>query len=102
MTDQRRLCDVPVGAVVVVHSVAVGDAGQGRRLEDLGVIAGTVVRVERRAPLGDPTIYEVRNALLAIRRHDAELVDVELVDVELVDVELVDVEPVAPGSDAPR
>ena len=74
MTDGRRLCDVPVGAEVVVHSVAAGDAGQGRRLEDLGVIAGTVVRVERRAPLGDPTIYEVRNARLAMRKADAALV----------------------------
>ena len=81
MTDGRRLCDVPVGAEVVVHSVAAGDAGQGRRLEDLGVIAGTVVRVERRAPLGDPTIYEVRNARLAMRKADAALVLVtELAD----------------------
>ena len=32
--------------------------------------------MERRAPMGEPTIYEVRNALLAIRRHDAERVQV--------------------------
>ena len=57
------MCDVAVGAAVVVRSVAPGEAGQGRRLEDLGVIAGTIVRVERRAPMGDPTIYEVRNKL---------------------------------------
>lgn len=73
-----RLSEVPVGGVGVVREVAAGNHGQGRRLEDLGVINGTEVRVERRAPMGDPTIYEVRNALLAIRRHDAELVDVEL------------------------
>ena len=73
-----RLSEVPVGGAGVVRDVAAGNHGQGRRLEDLGVINGTTVRVERRAPMGDPTIYEVRNALLAIRRHDAELVDVEL------------------------
>jgi len=71
------LCDVAVGAAVVVRSVAPGEAGQGRRLEDLGVIAGTIVRVERRAPMGDPTIYEVRNARLAMRKADAALVQVE-------------------------
>ncbi len=74
---EMRLSDVPVGATTVIRTVAPGHHGQGRRLEDLGVIAGTEVRVERRAPLGDPTIYEVRNALMAIRRHDAELVEVD-------------------------
>jgi ferrous iron transport protein A len=53
-----------------------GPAGQGRRLEDLGVIEGTLVRVERRAPMGDPTIYEVCHARLAMRRADAALVHV--------------------------
>jgi Fe2+ transport system protein FeoA len=72
-----RLSEVPVGGSAVVRTVAPGNHGQGRRLEDLGVIAGTEVRVERLAPFGDPTIYEVRNALLAIRRHDAQLVDVD-------------------------
>lgn len=78
-----RLTEVSVGSTVVVRSVAAGNHQQGRRLEDLGVIAGTSVRVERRAPFGDPTIYEVRNAFLAIRRHDAELVEVEVADVAL-------------------
>lgn len=72
-----KLCDAPVGATVLVTSVLHGDHGQGRRLEDLGIIAGTVVAVERRAPLGDPTIYEVRRARLAVRRADAQLVEVE-------------------------
>ena len=66
-----------VGAAAAVRSVALGAAGKGRRLEDLGVIAGTIVRVERRAPMGDPTIYEVRNARLAMRKADAALVQVE-------------------------
>jgi len=78
-----KLSEVPVGAQVTVCSVALGAEGQGRRLEDMGVIAGTVIRVERRAPLGDPTIYEVRQARLAVRRADAALVDVEPVEAVL-------------------
>lgn len=70
------MCDVAVGTSVVVRSVDHGPAGQGRRLEDLGIIEGTLVRVERRAPMGDPTIYEVRNARLAMRKADAALVQV--------------------------
>jgi ferrous iron transport protein A len=73
---EQRLCDASVGTTVVVRSVDRGAAGQGRRLEDLGVIEGTLVRVERRAPMGDPTIYEVRHARLAMRRADAALVQV--------------------------
>jgi ferrous iron transport protein A len=76
MVREQRLCDVAVGTTVVVRSVANGPAGQGRRLEDLGIIEGTLVRVERRAPMGDPTIYEVRHARLAMRKADAALVQV--------------------------
>ena len=72
-----RLSDVAVGASVVVAGVEHGTDGQGRRLQDLGVIAGTPMRVERRAPMGDPTVYEVRSSRLAIRRADAALVLVE-------------------------
>ncbi|MEZ5273270.1 MAG: FeoA family protein [Ilumatobacteraceae bacterium] len=74
------LCDAPVGAVVTVVEVQPGPHGQGRRLEDLGIVAGTEVTVERRAPLGDPTVYEVRRARLAVRRVDALLVQVAVGD----------------------
>lgn len=80
MATITRLADVPVGAAAVIVAVANGEFGQGRRLQDLGLIAGTTVRVERRAPLGDPTIYEVRRARLAMRRADALLIEVELTD----------------------
>ena len=80
MHTTLRLADVPVGAAGLIVAVTPGEHGQGRRLQDLGLIPGTAVRVERRAPLGDPTIYEVRHARLAMRRADALLIEVELVD----------------------
>ena len=76
-----KLPDAPIGAEVVVAAVAAGDAGQGRRIEDLGFVVGTRVRVERRAPLGDPTVYEVRGSRIALRRDGAALVSVEPVAV---------------------
>lgn len=48
-----------------------------RRLLDLGLVPGTVVRALRRSPLGDPTAYEVRGTVLALRREDADQVLVE-------------------------
>ncbi|MCB0980573.1 MAG: ferrous iron transport protein A [Ilumatobacter sp.] len=69
-----------MGAVVTVVEVLAGPHGQGRRLEDLGIVAGTEILVERRAPLGDPTVYEVRRARLAVRRGDAQFVRVAVGD----------------------
>jgi Fe2+ transport system protein FeoA len=60
----------------VVCCVAQGADGRGQRLEDLGFLAGTEVAVERRAALGDPTIYELRGMRVALRKADAVLVEV--------------------------
>ena len=58
------------GACGVVESV---DASSpvGRRLEDLGFLPRTQVRVLRRAPLGDPVEYELRGYRLCMRRAEA-------------------------------
>ncbi|MBM3860287.1 MAG: DNA-binding protein [Verrucomicrobia bacterium] len=48
-----------------------------RRLMDLGFVPGTVVEVELRGPMGDPTGYRVRETLVALRREQAEWVLVE-------------------------
>jgi Fe2+ transport system protein FeoA len=77
-----KLSDLPVGSAGIVRSVDQGAAGQGRRLREVGFVPGTVVRVERRAPLGDPTVYFVRSTRFALRRAGAELVDVDPVEQE--------------------
>ncbi len=66
-------------------SVDPGSDGQGRRLASIGFVAGTTVRVERRAPLGDPTVFELRSTRIALRREGAALVAV------------APIEPTAPG-----
>ncbi|WP_136191926.1 MULTISPECIES: FeoA family protein [Actinomyces] len=49
-----------------------------RRLADLGFEPGRVIVVGRRAPLGDPTVYQVADYELSLRRRDAALVSVEV------------------------
>jgi len=44
----------------------------GRRLLDLGFVPGTPLRVLRSAPLGDPTVYEIRGTQLCLRRGEAD------------------------------
>lgn len=77
-----KLSEVAVGGTVVVQSVEPGPDGRGRRLEELGFLTGTVVHVERRAPLGDPVVYSLRGVRLAVRRGDVSLVTVTAVPAE--------------------
>ena len=48
-----------------------------RRLMDLGVLPGTVVGAELASPSGDPTAYRIRDALIALRRDQAEWIRIK-------------------------
>lgn len=71
-----NLADVAPGTSVVIDRVEVSATGTDARLEHMGFLPGTTVKVERRAPLGDPTVYELRGYRLALRRESAELITV--------------------------
>lgn len=43
-----------------------------RRLAELGIVVGTVLRLERSAPLGGPVMVEVQGSLVAIGRRLAQ------------------------------
>lgn len=47
-----------------------------RRMLDLGILPGTVITAELVSPGGDPTAYDVRGALIALRREQAQLINV--------------------------
>ncbi len=66
-----RLSEIAPGQSVVIVSVD-ADAPQGRRLQDLGFLPGTAVRVVRRAPLGDPIQFELRGCNLCLRKSEAD------------------------------
>ena len=69
------LAALPVGGRGLVAHVRAGDA-VGERLLDLGFVPGTPVLVLRRAPLGDPSVYELRGYQLCLRRSEAERIHV--------------------------
>lgn len=56
------------GGVVLGYA---GDRELHHRLQELGLVTGTVVRVRRCAPLGDPIELSVRGYHLSIRKQDA-------------------------------
>jgi ferrous iron transport protein A len=49
----------------------------GERLLDLGFLPKTPIRVLRRAPLGDPTEYELRGYRLCLRSTEAARIRVQ-------------------------
>ena len=57
------------GGVVLGY---VGEEDLHFRLKELGLVAGTRVRVRRCAPLGDPMELSIRGYHLSIRKQDAK------------------------------
>ena len=55
-------------------------AAAGRRLLDLGFLPETPLRVLRRAPLGDPVVYELRGYRICLRQADAARIRVRVQD----------------------
>jgi len=51
----------------------------GARLLDLGFLPDTQLQMIRPAPLGDPSVYELRGYQVCLRRADAEHVRVKIV-----------------------
>lgn len=65
------LSSLPPGTLARVVKITV-EGSLRRRLQDLGLIPGTAIRCQFRAPSGSPAAYEIRGALIALRRRDAE------------------------------
>jgi ferrous iron transport protein A len=49
-----------------------------RRLLDLGLVSNTNVVALQKSPSGDPTAYQIRGAVIALREEDAFNVLIEL------------------------
>lgn len=49
-----------------------------RRLLDLGFVAGALVEVMRRSPLGDPIAFRVSQTTIALRKEESSKIEGEL------------------------
>ena len=70
------LADVRIGDSCTVRKVACGRS-TAVRLMEMGLLPGSVVKVERKAPLGDPLVLSVDGYQLSIRKAEAALVAIE-------------------------
>ena len=74
----ETLAAVAVGQRGRVVGIARSCRGVERqRLLDLGVVPGTVIEAHMASPLGDPTVYRIRGAAIALRREQANLIQIE-------------------------
>lgn len=61
---------IEIGKTAIIDRVEAPFA-IAQRLGDLGFIPGTPVTAIRRAPLGDPGVYEIRGVQYCLRRSEA-------------------------------
>jgi len=73
----KFLSDLLPGEAGVVKKV-LGTSMIKRRIVDMGVVAGTIVEVQKFAPLGDPMEIKVKGFNLSLRKNEAEMIELEI------------------------
>ncbi len=63
----------------VITSVKVGGE-LGQRIRDMGLVPGTEISIQGRAPLYDPVALRVMGGTLSLRNNEADYIEVEIED----------------------
>ncbi len=70
----RQMQDNQAGIVTSVKA-----AGElGRRIRDMGLVPGTEIKVQGRAPLYDPVALRIKGFILTLRNKEADYIEVEV------------------------
>ena len=76
MGDRMKLTELNRGEKAVI--VKIGKLGElKKRLTDMGITSGEVIKLERDAPLGDPQQFLVKGTGIAIRKEDANHIEIK-------------------------
>jgi DtxR family Mn-dependent transcriptional regulator len=82
--ESERLTSLSLGESAEVVGIARSCRGPARRrLMDLGILPGTVIRAEMRSPSGGLCAYRVREALIALRGEQAKSIRIRKVKGEV-------------------
>lgn len=75
-----------MGDVLSLNSICIGESARvmklqteeymKRRFLDIGLTEGTVIKCVGKSPWGDPAAFQIRGAVIALRRSDCEGVKV--------------------------
>ena len=70
----RQMTDNQSGIISAV--TARGE--MGRRIRDMGLVPGTEIKIQGRAPLYDPVAVRVMGFTLTLRNNEADYIEVEV------------------------
>ena len=71
-----NLYELPLNTVGIVNNLDC-NGNIRRRLLDLGLVKGTKITPVFKSPSGDPTAYEIRKTLIALRKEDSKLINLK-------------------------
>lgn len=63
----------------IIKAIKVGGE-LGRRIREMGLVPGTEITVQGRAPLNDPVALRVLDSTLTLRNNEADYIMVEIKD----------------------
>ena len=63
----------------IIKAIKVGGE-LGRRIREMGLVPGTEITVQGRAPLNDPVALRVLDSTLTLRNNEADFIIVEIKD----------------------
>lgn len=62
----------------VMDLISYGDTR--RRMLDLGIIVDTIIEALHKSPSGDPTAYQIRGAVIALRKEEANKILIKCIN----------------------
>jgi len=71
--SMRQMKDNQCGTIASVRA----NGEMGRRIRDMGLIPGTKIKIQGRAPLYDPVALRVMGFTLTLRNSEADYIEVE-------------------------
>ncbi|MDQ3181644.1 MAG: ferrous iron transport protein A, partial [Acidobacteriota bacterium] len=71
-----NLTNLPIGATARILAVK-GNNAITRRLMEMGVVPGVIIRIIKSAPFGDPLEVRIRGYHLAMRKSEADAIEVQ-------------------------
>ncbi|KXZ38872.1 ferrous iron transport protein A [Alkalithermobacter thermoalcaliphilus JW-YL-7 = DSM 7308] len=71
------LSQLPIGESGEVLNLLLSGSSR-RRMLDLGIVKGATIKAVRKSPLGDPTAYYIKGALIALRKEEADQILIKI------------------------
>ncbi|MGD8257230.1 MAG: FeoA family protein [Desulfobacterales bacterium] len=72
----RKMHDNQLGTIAAIKVTG----NLGRRIREMGLVPGTEIKIQGRAPLYDPVALRVRGATITLRNNEADYIEVEVTE----------------------